>query len=63
MKNIDSLYDVVIVGYGPSGEVLASVLGKAGCKVLVIERWPQPYPLPRLTTLDGEVVGATILND
>jgi 3-(3-hydroxy-phenyl)propionate hydroxylase len=55
MKNIDSLYDVVIVGYGPSGEVLASVLGNAGCKVLVVERWPQPYPLPRLTTLDGEV--------
>ena len=55
MKSIDSLYDVAIVGYGPSGEVLASVLGNAGCKVLVIERWPQPYPLPRLTTLDGEV--------
>ncbi|WP_310631976.1 bifunctional 3-(3-hydroxy-phenyl)propionate/3-hydroxycinnamic acid hydroxylase [Paraburkholderia sp.] len=48
-------YDVAVVGYGPAGEVLASTLGAAGARVLVIERWPQPYPLPRLTTLDGEV--------
>ena len=53
-KSIEK-YDVVIVGYGPAGEVLTSVLGAAGRKVLVVERWPQPYPLPRLTTLDGEV--------
>ncbi|WP_197411957.1 bifunctional 3-(3-hydroxy-phenyl)propionate/3-hydroxycinnamic acid hydroxylase [Sphingopyxis sp. H050] len=54
--------DVAIVGFGPAGEVLASTLGEAGFKVLVVERWPQPYPLPRLTTLDGEccrVVQAT----
>lgn len=50
------IYDVAIIGYGPAGEVLASTLGSAGFKVLVIERWPQPYPLPRLTTLDGEVI-------
>jgi len=54
--------DVAIVGFGPAGEVLASTLGEAGLRVLVFERWPQPYPLPRLTTLDGEccrVVQAT----
>nr|WP_158546451.1 bifunctional 3-(3-hydroxy-phenyl)propionate/3-hydroxycinnamic acid hydroxylase [Pseudomonas sp. RW407] len=51
----DSNYDVVVVGYGPAGEVLASTIGAAGFRVLVVERWPQPYPLPRLTTLDGEV--------
>lgn len=48
-------YDVAIVGYGPAGEVLASTIGAAGYSVLVVERWPKPYPLPRLTTLDGEV--------
>ncbi|QHE91570.1 bifunctional 3-(3-hydroxy-phenyl)propionate/3-hydroxycinnamic acid hydroxylase [Pandoraea fibrosis] len=56
------LYDVAIVGYGPGGEVLASTLGAAGVRVIVVERWPQPYPLPRLTSLDGEacrVVQAT----
>lgn len=54
--------DVAIIGFGPGGEVLASTLGEAGLSVAVIERWPQPYPLPRLTTLDGEccrVVQAT----
>ncbi len=54
--------DVAIIGFGPAGEVLASTLGSAGYKVIIFERWPQPYPLPRLTTLDGEccrVVQAT----
>ncbi|AYA63529.1 bifunctional 3-(3-hydroxy-phenyl)propionate/3-hydroxycinnamic acid hydroxylase [Alteromonas sp. RKMC-009] len=55
-------YDLIVIGCGPAGEVLASTVGAAGYNVLVIERWPEPYPLPRLTTLDGEccrVVQAT----
>jgi len=55
MAQPESTYDVAIVGLGPAGEVLASTLGAAGLKVLVVERWPQPYGLPRLTSLDGEV--------
>ncbi|WP_158597989.1 bifunctional 3-(3-hydroxy-phenyl)propionate/3-hydroxycinnamic acid hydroxylase [Noviherbaspirillum saxi] len=51
---ISELYDVIVVGYGPGGEVAVSTLGAAGVRVLVVERWPQPYPLPRLTTLCGE---------
>lgn len=47
-------YDVAIVGYGPSGLVLASALGRAGHKVVVFERWPGLYGLPRLTHIDGE---------
>lgn len=50
-----NLYDVAIVGYGPAGEVLASTLGAAGLKVVVVERWPEPYPLPRLTSLGGDI--------
>lgn len=47
-------YDVAIVGYGPSGLVLASALGKVGHSVVVFERWPSLYGLPRLTHIDGE---------
>ncbi|MDI3406239.1 bifunctional 3-(3-hydroxy-phenyl)propionate/3-hydroxycinnamic acid hydroxylase MhpA [Streptomyces cavernicola] len=51
---MDLEYDVAIVGYGPSGLVLASALGKAGHRVVVLERWPSLYGLPRLTHIDGE---------
>ncbi|MGW4354557.1 bifunctional 3-(3-hydroxy-phenyl)propionate/3-hydroxycinnamic acid hydroxylase MhpA [Nocardia sp. NPDC004582] len=47
-------FDVAIVGYGPTGLVLASALGAAGHRVLVLERWPGLYGLPRLTHIDGE---------
>ncbi|WP_431018821.1 bifunctional 3-(3-hydroxy-phenyl)propionate/3-hydroxycinnamic acid hydroxylase [Burkholderia cepacia] len=46
--------DVAIVGYGPTGLVAASMLGRAGHRVIVLERWPTPYGLPRLTHIDGE---------
>lgn len=52
-------FDVVIVGYGPTGEVLAAVLGKAGHRVAVVERWPSLFGLPRLTHIDDE--GARIV--
>ncbi|GAB2459680.1 bifunctional 3-(3-hydroxy-phenyl)propionate/3-hydroxycinnamic acid hydroxylase [Comamonas humi] len=47
-------YDVAIIGYGPTGLVAASQLGQAGYKVIVVERWPTMYRLPRLTHIDGE---------
>jgi flavoprotein hydroxylase len=46
--------DVVIVGYGPVGQTLAILLADSGWRVLVLERQPQPYPLPRATSFDGE---------
>ncbi|WP_433234934.1 FAD-dependent monooxygenase [Streptosporangium sp. CA-135522] len=36
------MHDVVIVGGGPVGLVLACELGLAGCSVLVLEREPEP---------------------
>ncbi|GAA3844228.1 bifunctional 3-(3-hydroxy-phenyl)propionate/3-hydroxycinnamic acid hydroxylase [Brevibacterium ammoniilyticum] len=48
-------YDVAVVGYGPSGLVLASALGRRGHRVVVIERWKTLYGLPRLNHIDGEV--------
>lgn len=47
--------DVVIVGFGPAAQVLASLLGRAGHRVLVYEKFATPYGLPRMSTLDGEV--------
>jgi flavoprotein hydroxylase len=40
-------YDALIVGAGPVGLTTAILLGTRGWQVGVIERWPQPYPLPR----------------
>ncbi|MGZ5805468.1 MAG: bifunctional 3-(3-hydroxy-phenyl)propionate/3-hydroxycinnamic acid hydroxylase MhpA [Xanthobacteraceae bacterium] len=47
-------YDVAIAGYGPVGAMLANLLGMSGLKVVVLEREPSVYHLPRAVSLDGE---------
>lgn len=47
-------YDVVVSGYGPTGQSAASLLARLGYSVAVFERWPTMYGLPRLCSLDGE---------
>ncbi|WP_336335210.1 bifunctional 3-(3-hydroxy-phenyl)propionate/3-hydroxycinnamic acid hydroxylase [Pseudomonas putida] len=54
-QDVNAHYDVAVIGYGPTGLVAASLLGQAGYKVAVVERWPSMYGLPRLTHIDGEV--------
>ena len=47
--------DVAIVGYGPVGSALAILLAQLGRTVTVLERWPEPYLLPRAVHFDHEV--------
>ncbi len=51
---MSEMYDVAIIGYGPTGLVLASLLGQTGHSVVVFERHPNLYGLPRLTHIDAE---------
>jgi 3-(3-hydroxy-phenyl)propionate hydroxylase len=44
--------DVLVVGFGPVGAVLAGLLGRRGLKVLVLERDYQVFPLPRAAHVD-----------
>jgi len=52
---MDTTYDVAIVGYGPVGQLLATLLGQRGYRVVVIERYPDIYPMPRAVHFDHEI--------
>ena len=51
-----TLWDVAIVGLGPTGATLANMLGAAGARVIVIEREHDLLNLPRGVHFDGEVM-------
>lgn len=45
---------VLIVGYGPVGQLLAVLLAHRGWEVTVLERWPDPFRQPRAVGFDSE---------
>jgi len=51
-------YDVAIVGAGPIGAFLANRLGCLGRRVLLMDKEPKNYALPRAVHFDGEVMRA-----
>ncbi|WP_186116988.1 bifunctional 3-(3-hydroxy-phenyl)propionate/3-hydroxycinnamic acid hydroxylase [Burkholderia gladioli] len=53
MKNF---YDVAIVGYGPVGQMQAAKLSRLGHEVVVFERFPGLYGMPRAGHIDHEVM-------
>ncbi len=53
-RNLD--FDVAIVGYGPVGQALAALLGRAGHRVGAFERFQEIYRLPRAVHLDHEIM-------
>jgi len=44
--------EVEVVGYGPAGNTLAILLTQLRRSNLVLERRPEPYPLPRAVHFD-----------
>ncbi|UOZ02747.1 bifunctional 3-(3-hydroxy-phenyl)propionate/3-hydroxycinnamic acid hydroxylase [Amycolatopsis sp. WQ 127309] len=50
----ESAADVVVVGYGPVGQLLSVLLAQRGWRVVVLERWPEPFSLPRAVGFDSE---------
>ncbi len=56
MTEADGMYDVVIVGYGPTGMLAAVLLGLAGRRVCVIERHTTLYNLPRVGIVHDDVL-------
>ncbi|GLZ44573.1 3-(3-hydroxyphenyl)propionate hydroxylase [Actinomycetospora sp. NBRC 106375] len=52
----DETVDVAVVGYGPVGMATAALLGAAGHRVVVLERYAGLYNLPRAAIFDDETM-------
>ena len=56
MTHTKDVFDVAIIGFGPSGATLAHLLGYCGLNVLVLERDGAAYQFPRAVHFDDEVM-------
>jgi 3-(3-hydroxy-phenyl)propionate hydroxylase len=53
---VTSDYEVIIVGFGPVGQVAANLLGRDGARVAVFETATSVYNLPRAAHFDAEIM-------
>lgn len=56
LLRVPSQVDVLIVGLGPVGAVMAILLGRQGVKTLVIDRAAEIFKAPRAIALDNEAL-------
>lgn len=49
-------FDVVVVGFGPVGTVMAALLARRGISVLAVDRDVELFPLPRAAHFDQEMM-------
>ncbi|WP_308013282.1 bifunctional 3-(3-hydroxy-phenyl)propionate/3-hydroxycinnamic acid hydroxylase [Streptomyces beigongshangae] len=52
----DAVYDVAVIGYGPTGATAANLLGARGLRVVVLERDAEVCPRARAISTDEEVM-------
>ena len=50
------VYDVAVIGLGPTGGTLANLMALNGFSVLVLDREKNYYPLPRAVHFDDEIM-------
>lgn len=50
------IHDVAIVGWGPVGQSIATLLGRRGWSVIAFDKQPGLYPLPRACHIDHEAM-------
>ncbi len=51
-----NVYDVAVVGFGPSGAVAAGLLGAQGVRTYVCDKSHEVYDKPRAISLDHEII-------
>jgi 3-(3-hydroxy-phenyl)propionate hydroxylase len=53
---MNKVYDVAVIGFGPSGAVAAGLLGAQGLSVFVCDKSRDVYEMPRAFALDHEIM-------
>ena len=57
---MNNFFDVIIIGFGPTGGTLASLLAKSNLSVLMLEKEKSLYPLPRAVHFDDEIMSCLL---